>query len=862
MIKRIIIVCLSVVLVVIGLQYEPQQETQEMPKPSYFDDAQWHRIQMRGGEIDPHKLQAARNVVVQKTDKFLKSENRKDAGLRSWSTIGPCNISGRVRAIALQPTPQGGEIIYAGAASGGLWRSTDVGASYTVIDDIDLSLAITSISVDPLDPDVIYVATGEGYIKNTTGLPGVGIFKSSDGGDSFQLLQSTANEDFYWVNRVVADPHVAKHVYAIVLDYNRDGNVVSGQPFNGGGILKESFDGGLTWIDAFTSTTVLTDIDIHPTNPNIQVVSGHRTVRKKNGKNWDEQVGIGASNIDTFPGRIEVAINAMDDQVMYALQNQKDELGTARVYRSDDGGFNWSLQGTNTEIFSKSFFGDYANTIWVDPNDLNSNTIYLGGVDMWRSTDGGVSFTKISTWQDHRLFINGNVEQDIQLHADQHIIVPSLSYSKDKPKVYIGNDGGVQKADDIGVTRDMFGPGSGWDNLTGNMCTVQFYNGAVSSGGQFAGGTQDNGILLKDNNNYGVANDWTHPISGDGAEVYFQTEDIIFAVSNFGSLRKSIDGGATFALVADIEPFDDPFLITPTAYDKNNHPDIILLGGERLWRYDDSNGSLSLIKDSLSVARRISAVSLEDNIVLLGYQNGVVEYSPNGGASWSGDITFVGQGSPPNVAITDIHLVSANSSALKAYVTFGGYRDDHIFELNVNLSTGVFEWDDLSLGFDMQVNTVTTHPFNKDWLYVGTDVGIFASEDGGQNWSVTPLLENSNPLYNNDSPFYVEVQELFWDFENVTGAYHLCAATYGRGIIRSDYALARGAYIDRTFGGNEVGTEARPFKTFLNALGVAENVGTPVIFLEGGDYDEFSSNKILNERALIISEAKQSVIIK
>jgi len=162
----------------------------------------------------------------------------------------------------------------------------------------------------------------------------------------------------------------------------------------------------------------------------------------------------------------------------------------------------------------------------------------------------------------------------------------------------------------------------------------------------------------------------------------------------------------------------------------------------------------------------------------------------------------------------------------------------------------------------MQVNTVTTHPSNANWLYVGTDVGIFSSEDGGENWSVTPLLQSNDQIYNNDSPFYVEVQELFWDFENVNGVYHLCAATFGRGMLRSDYALALGSYVDQTHGGNQVGTETLPFKTFLPALGIAENVGTPVIFLEGGDYDEYSSNTLLRERVLIKSEASSSAIIK
>ena len=170
-----------------------------------------------------------------------------------------------------------------------------------------------------------------------------------DGGNSFELLSSTANDEFYWVNKVVADPHVAKHVYAVVLDFNLDGGVF-GAPFNGGGILKESFDSGETWTDVFTGD-ILTDIDIHPDNPLVQVVSGHGTLRVKDGNNWIEQVGNGPDDIPNFPGRIEVALSA-DDQIMYALVNGGDVAGTALVYRSDDGGDDWESTGVSTDTVS------------------------------------------------------------------------------------------------------------------------------------------------------------------------------------------------------------------------------------------------------------------------------------------------------------------------------------------------------------------------------------------------------------------------------------------------------------------------------------------------------------------------------
>jgi len=288
--KQIIITAL--VLFIIGAYYnwnfvetKIRKSTDEIP--GYIDDHQRQRIMMRGGEIAPQKMLAARKIVTEKTEKLIASANQKDGGIRGWSTIGPCNIGGRVRAIALQPNGKNGENIFAGAAGGGLWISSDDGVTYEVHKDIDLSLAVTSISVDPNNPNIIYVATGEGF-EGAAGLPGVGIYKSEDGGGSFALLPSTQNDEFYWVNKVLVDPHNSSRIYAVVRDANKDG-IAEGE-FDGGGVFKESNDSGNTWKDVFTSDSRLTDIEIHPTNSLVRVVSGHGTVRLLQGRVWVEKM--------------------------------------------------------------------------------------------------------------------------------------------------------------------------------------------------------------------------------------------------------------------------------------------------------------------------------------------------------------------------------------------------------------------------------------------------------------------------------------------------------------------------------------------------------------------------------------------
>ena len=204
--KRIIIVSFVILIITIGFfQYErhlpkgaPAYE--ELDRPGYVSDQQWQRWMMKGGTIDPQKRISAKKMIKERVDKLKKTHNDKDGGLRSYVNFGPRNIGGRIRAIALQPDGNGGENIFIGAAGGGLWRSTNGGDNWTPNSDVDYSLAITSIVVAPSDPDIIYASTGEGQVATTMGIPGAGIFKSIDGGDSWEQLPSTANEQFYWCN--------------------------------------------------------------------------------------------------------------------------------------------------------------------------------------------------------------------------------------------------------------------------------------------------------------------------------------------------------------------------------------------------------------------------------------------------------------------------------------------------------------------------------------------------------------------------------------------------------------------------------------------------------------------------------------
>lgn len=833
--------------VFLGVQIYSIATTTSLDRPSHVDDRQWHRWLMRGGEMNPQKMLLARKIVQQQVAKI---KLKRDAGIQTWSEIGPNNIGGRIRAIALQPDGSGGENIFIGAAGGGVWRSLNSGASWTLNEDIAQSMAVTSIVVDPTDPDILYAATGEGQAVSTLGLPGAGIFKSVNGGDDWSQLSSTNNNEFFWVNKLAINPANGDHILAVTADLSKNGNAFPNNPFSGQGKLKESLNSGATWNDVVTlSGQILTDVEFHPNSSAIRVISGHGSLLVYNSstKTYDEKADGDANELPANFRRIEVAISTSNFNTIYALANAGSTSPTARVYRSLDGGATWSFRGGSNDIFSSPAFGDYANTILVDPTDVN--TVYLGGVDLWKSTNGGITFTKISDWTQYHTFNNLGIASDVQLHADQHILLPSLNYTSMRKKVYVGNDGGIMKTDDINTASDNISGISGWDDLVGNSLGItQFYAGAVSPHtGQFAGGTQDNGILVD-------TTPWTQPLTGDGHQVLFHptNANVVYANNNYNKLYQSMNGGVTFNEVTNLGE-DEALLIAPIAINPTN-PNSVYLGGKRLWRFNDATGITSLLKDSLPPAGSTStyvtviAVDSANRSIFIGYSNGSIEFSTNGGVTWSGDITNFQQ---PNTAVTDIDINPHSDDGLDCLVSFGAYESDRIWALTTD---GSHNWSSRPLLFDMQINTLTHHPLDADWIYAGTDVGIFASEDYGQNWSVTPIQSlGIGPEYDNDGPTYTEISDLFWKYDATNNYYNLCAATFGRGIWMSGPIL-EDVYVNRNNPGPYLGTRPDPYRFFLDGIMHAENTGASVIFLGAGTHPEISTPKLFERRALITSE--------
>lgn len=642
----------------------------------------------------------------------------------SWTGIGPGNIGGRVRAIVIHPTIP--TTMWTGSAGGGLWKTTNGGASWAPLNDFLASLAACALVLDPTNPDVLYAGTGEGFY-NGDGLRGAGIFKSINGGTTWTQLGSTANSNFHYVNRLAISPANGQ----IILAATRSG-------------IWRSTDGGGTWTRR--ATTDAKDVDFHPTDGTKAIASGSGgSIRYSNdgGVTWPNASGVRGE-------RIEVAYAKSNPLIVYASA-ETDSSG--ELYRSVNGGASYTLQNTGTNYLGGQ--GWYDNALWVDPT--NPDIVIVGGIDLYRSVNAGVLLTQISEWY----------SAPRSAHADHHIIVNHPGYNgTTNNTVYFGNDGGVYRASNVRTVARL----SGWQELNNNFAVTQFYGGAGNpTTGVIIGGTQDNGTLRY--TTAGGAENWTAMFGGDGGwcaadptnSNYFYGEYVYLQIhrsTNGGVSSDWIYNGITEAKGGSAN-FIAPFILDP------NNANTLLGGAESLWRSTNVRAATptwSAIK-AAAVNNPVSAIAVakgNSNVIWIGHNNGDIYKTANGTAAapaW----TRADLGTP-NLPNRFCHrIVIDPSDTTRIYACFGGFNGDNIYR---TINNGA-NWTDVSGALpSAPVRSLQIAPFNSNYLYAGTEVGVFASANGGGTWSPS-----------NEGPANVSVDELFWVRDR------LIAATHGRGFF-------------------------------------------------------------------------------
>lgn len=721
--------------------FHPPEKDHDKP----FEAASFRHFQRLSadGSIPENALLRAK----EQRDALLASETA-GAGITadSWTWIGPGNIGGRIRAILIHPTLP--NTLWIGSASGGIWKTTDGGASWTPLDDFLPTLSIGCMMLKADDPDTLYAGTGEGFFEtvegssNTSAVRGAGIFRSTDAGESWTQIPSTAIPEFHFVNRLATHPSNPDLILAAT---------------NSG--IWRSVDAGESW--SRTSTALAYDVKIDPNNPVKAVASGHDNPSGPlysidGGLTWQQGAGIPDSV------RIELAYAPATASLVYGMSSGSGS--SIRCYQSTNGGQTWTAKGTTPN----STYSTYNNTIWVSPTD--SNLLVTGGVYLSRSTNGGTSFSSAFS----------------SVHPDMHAIVNDPAYDGvNNRRIYIGTDGGIYRADNASVNTAI--------DLNNGLGITQFYGAAVvDATGVILGGTQDNGNLR----NGSGTESWFDMSGGDGAYVAYDptNTNIWYAGYYFAQMFRSNDNANNIsAYITESLPdagskrsnFITYFLLDP------NSPTTMLVGCRSLWKSTNvrtsSNPSWISIKPAIgreggdggynhfeeNSPFNISTITIDhadSNRIFVGYNNGQIWYTSNGtnpAPTWS-RIDNLGSTLPARWVS---NLAIDPQDPARIYASFMGYEPD-------NLWTSISPYDTWSRVTGSgeyalpaaPISALALHPDIDGWVYVGTDVGIFTSTDNGTTWSTTT-----------NGPGTVPVEQLIWRNSDT-----LMAVTHGRGIFFAD----------------------------------------------------------------------------
>ena len=633
-----------------------------------------------------------------------------------WQELGPAPITngtytGRVSAIVCHP--MNANLYYATGADGGVWRTTDGGTSWTPLTDDMPTTAMGALALDPTNPNIVYAGTGEANFANHSRY-GLGVFKSADGGETWeQLTEDTFGGRCF--SKIVINPQNTLTIYASI---TRAGGfpemaAAKGHPGATGPVgVFRSLDGGVTWSQLTNGLPNLsaTDLAIDPVSPTtLYAAIGHIFGDSANGiykttnggASWTKLTGGG------FPtatlGRISLAVAPSQPSRIYTLlTNPASATGgnasTYGAYRSDNGGTSWTALGSLSGL--QSTYGWFLSVVSVQPS--NANTVFVGGLDLYRSTNSGVNWSNVAP-----------------PHVDQHAVAwDALG------RLLAGHDGGVTRSANLG---------NSWTSHN-NFGAIQFYAGLSThptNAEYLLGGTQDNGTNIRSTAGLG----WTQVFGGDGGWTQIDQANplrLFVEYQGTGNLYLSTNGGGSFNYSGsgissgDRNCFLPPYLIDPTNSTR------MLYATHRIYRSTNSGSSWTAISGDLTgggaaAIRSLALAPSDPNTVYVTTNDGRVQRSINGGSTF----TLVKTGHPGWPRVTR-ELFVHPTLPLTVYLAGAGFG-----QTKVQRSTdGGVTWEALDGGLpDVPVNTVAVDVRGKlPVIYAGADDGLYYSINDGLTW--------------------------------------------------------------------------------------------------------------------------------
>ena len=707
----------------------------------------------------------------------LFSQEKKEIKLENYfgdlsaRQIGPAVMSGRISDMENHPTDP--MIIYAGSAGGGVWKSNDAGTTFYPIFD-DHAQSIGAVELDPNDPNnTIYVGTGEPWPRNSVSV-GDGLYKSTDGGNNWKKIGLENSER---IANIIVNPKNSNEIFVAVL-----GALWSDS--NERGVYKSS-DGGVTWenILYLNESTGCADLAMDPSNPNILYASmwefrrtgwsfnsgGDNSALYKStdgGKNW-KKIHNG------FPegklGRLAIGVAKSNPNTLYTvIESEKNE--DKGLYKSVDGGENWKQMNNDFGITVRPF---YFSRIVVDPKD--ENVIVKAGLYGSISKDGGETFENLGS-----------------MHPDIHDMVFDINNSD---IIYVGTDGGVYRTWNKGVTME----------IVENLPLSQFYHISVDNEEPYNiyGGLQDNGSWYGPSFSSGgiSAKDWKPVGQGDGFRVLrHPTKNIIYSEMQGAEnvWRYDVDNN----LVKTIQPLavkgyeEYRFNWNAPIETSKNNADRLYIGSQYVHRSDDMGDTWEIISPDLTTNDStkqnqedsgglsmdnsgaenhttiftITESPLNENIIWAGTDDGNIQVTKNGGKSWKNVVENV-PGVPKNTWV--YHIEASVHDENTAYVVFDGHTSGDMKAYAFKTTdlgktwTNIIPNDDVT-GF---IRNIQEDYVNKDLLFLGTELGLYITINGGDKWS--KFTKNVPPV----AIHYIELQANTND---------LVMGTHGRGVIIID----------------------------------------------------------------------------
>ena len=661
-----------------------------------------------------------------------KISDRSSTPIANWTNLGPVTIpsytgSGRINVVRFDPNNSAK--IFVGTPDGGLWVSADSGNTWATTTDSLPSIGVTDVAIDPTNSNTIYIATGDGDASDSYS---VGIMKSINNGitwDTTGLSFTTNNQET--ISRLLIDPI--------------NPNILLAATSKG---IERTINGGLTWTKQFVVSNK--DMAFMPFHPSTIYAAGTYFYKSvDNGVTW-KIAGSGLPS--TGVSRIALAVSKADSNFILALVAENTDYGLLGLYESTDAGDTFKLLYNSLNLLGwESNGSDVGGQGWYDlsvaVSQFTTDTIYTGGVDVWRSTNGGKKFSIYGFW--------AGPYGGPYVHADDHF----LTLSPDEKSIYVGCDGGIyQRAFSA----------SKWTDISSGMSIMEIYSlsSSATNSNLITTGAQDNGTCEMNG-----ANNWGLILGGDGMKtiIDYTNPDIIYGEGSYGAINVSVDGGNNFT---NIDPNNSASSnwVTPYVMDPNNH-NIIYAGLDDIYETSDEGNDWTNITNGLTDGNTYVALAVapsNSNVIYASTSNAIYR-SDNTGTTWS-NIT---NGLPGSLSITSIAVKGSDPYTL--WITFSGFNSG--MRVYKSIDSGKI-WTDVSAGLPaIPVNCINYQNNSNDDLYVGTDLGVY-------------YLNNSLPgwvSYNTGLPNVV-IDQLSIQYATSV----LRAATYGRGVWQTDLATPTG----------------------------------------------------------------------